>query len=581
MKRNTFKNAVSLVLVSVLLLSCFSGCSDNQNSKSKYKDLITIDVFDSLANYQGIQYGWFGKVVEDKFNMRLNIIAPNVAGGGSTMFDTRCASGNLGDLIICNGDTSTITNLVNSGLIIDMSSYLEGKAIMNRFGTAIESANASFEGSSVYAIPSEISTGSPTNPSESLEPTYGPYIRWDLYKELGYPELNTLEDLLPILKDMQTLCPTSESGNTVYGFSFFKDWDGNLVNAVKQPCCFYGYDENGFVLSRADGSDYQSIIDSDSIYVRVLRFFNEAYRMGLVDPESRIQNIDSVSSKIRDGQVLFYFWPWLSQSLYNTQERMEKGVGFMMAPVKDMEIFSYGCSVYGTTNTVMCVGKNAKYADRIIDFIDWLYSDEGIYYNGAQGAHGAAGPEGLTWEMTENGPKLTAFGEDCFLNMDATMPDEWGEGSWSDGISTLNYKPVVNTEIADNGYAYTYISWPSYIESRSTALDLDWQKKMGALTTMEYLEKNNMLIVAPGCRYETAALSQDESAIRNQCRSAVSEFSWNMIFADSEEEFDSLLTQMQDTLKYLDYDTILEIDLKNAKAQTRARKEAAKTAATD
>ena len=55
---------------------------------SKYKDFITVDVFDSMANYQGIQSGWFAKIVKDKFNMELNIIAQNVAGGGDTLFQT-------------------------------------------------------------------------------------------------------------------------------------------------------------------------------------------------------------------------------------------------------------------------------------------------------------------------------------------------------------------------------------------------------------------------------------------------------------------------------------------------------------
>lgn len=49
-------------------------------SGSKYQEFITVDVFDTVANYQGTQSGWFAKVVKDKFNMELNIIAPNVAG---------------------------------------------------------------------------------------------------------------------------------------------------------------------------------------------------------------------------------------------------------------------------------------------------------------------------------------------------------------------------------------------------------------------------------------------------------------------------------------------------------------------
>lgn len=42
---------------------------------------MTVEVFDSLASSQGLQKsGWFAKIVKDKFNIKLNIIAPNVSG---------------------------------------------------------------------------------------------------------------------------------------------------------------------------------------------------------------------------------------------------------------------------------------------------------------------------------------------------------------------------------------------------------------------------------------------------------------------------------------------------------------------
>lgn len=576
MKNKLYRKLTAAALVLSLSLS-LSACGEETKT---YKETLTIDVFDSLANYQGIQNGWFGKAVEERFNMKLNIIAPNVSGGGSTVFDTRCAAGNLGDLIICNGDANTLTRLVNSGLIVDMSSYLEDSDLVKNYGTAITSINNIFPDGSIYAIPSEISTGSATESNETLEPVYGPYLRWDYYKELGYPKMDTLEDLLPVLKAMQDAHPLSDSGEKVYGFSFFSDWDGNLVNCVKQPCCFYGYDEVGYVLAKADGSDYQSIIDTDSIYVRVLRFFNEAYRMGLVDPESSTQNLESVSNKVKDGAVLFNFWPWLSQSLYNTEDNMNAGKGYMMAPISDLEVLSYGKNIYGSQQSVICIGKNAKDIGRLADFIDWLYSDEGIYYNNAQTSQAAAGPEGLTWEMTDEGPKLTEFGESCFIEMDAIVPDELGGGTWEDGVSALNYKPVSNSNIASNGYAYTYTLWDSYLETRYTTLDLDWQDYMGAFSTMEYLKNNNQLIVAPGCQYVAPTESSDITVIRNQCNAVIEKYCWEMIYAEDEATFDQLLEEMQNTLAYLDYETIFTADLKNAKSQDMARKNAASKTAT-
>ena len=48
---------------------------------------LTIDFYDDAANYNGIQTGWFAKVVKDKFNIELNIIASQVV--GNTIYATR------------------------------------------------------------------------------------------------------------------------------------------------------------------------------------------------------------------------------------------------------------------------------------------------------------------------------------------------------------------------------------------------------------------------------------------------------------------------------------------------------------
>ena len=150
------------------------------------------------------------------------------------------------------------------------------------------------------------------------------------YKAAGYPELNTLEDLLPALQKMQEAVPTSDSGKQTYAISLFKDWDGNLMSNAKPEASLYGYDEIGFVLAKADGSDYQSFIDSDSAYVRSLKFLFEANQMGLVDPESTTQNYDTLFAKYQDGQILFSPYPWLGQSAYNTDANKAEGKGFML-----------------------------------------------------------------------------------------------------------------------------------------------------------------------------------------------------------------------------------------------------------
>ena len=48
-----------------------------------------------------------------------------------------------------------------------------------------------------------LSSQSPTDPSEGNESAAAPYIRWDIYKEIGYPQIEDLDGLLNVLKQMQ------------------------------------------------------------------------------------------------------------------------------------------------------------------------------------------------------------------------------------------------------------------------------------------------------------------------------------------------------------------------------------------
>ena len=75
------KRFLSVLLTLALLLSLVSV-----SAVAEGEEPITITVYDAAANYHGEQKGWFAKVVLDRFNIKLDIIAPQVAG---------CRPGNL------------------------------------------------------------------------------------------------------------------------------------------------------------------------------------------------------------------------------------------------------------------------------------------------------------------------------------------------------------------------------------------------------------------------------------------------------------------------------------------------------
>lgn len=571
---------VTTGLLGMTLLGSLAGCggaaesdTDAASSESGYDETITIDVYNGLANYMGMQEGWFAKIVRDKFNMELNIIAPNVAGNGDTLYQTRTAAGDLGDLIIVDNGQQ-YNELVEAGLLTDASEYYETMENVQRFDAAVQNLNKDADG--LYGFPTSVSTLKAIDPSEGLDPTFGAYVRWDLYGEQGYPEIGTLEDLLPVIQKMQEANPTTDSGKKVYGFSLFSDWDGNMMNAGKQLVTYYGYDESGFVLAKADGSDYQSILDSDSEYIRALKFYFQANQMGLVDPESTTQNYDTLFAKFQEGQVLFSWWPWLGQAAFNTTTNLTEGKGFMLAPIQDQKIFSYGAEVYGGKQFIG-IGSNAEDPERIAAFIDWLYSSEGVLANSSQ-TSGSSGPEGLTWEMKDGEPVLTEFGKQALLDGDGDVPEEYGGGSYKDGVSALNVNTVLPIDInPDTGFPYAYTMWESYQNETTDPVKEDWSKNMGgAESTIGYLEENDQLLVAPGASYVAPEDSSEISTLRNQAKATIIEYSWRMVFAKDEAEFDQLLKEMQETADGLGYQTVLEFDMNNAKDQNEKRIEVAK-----
>lgn len=537
-----------------------------------YEETLVVDVFDSLANYQGIQSGWFAKLVKDRFNIELNIIAPNVAGGGDTLYQTRAAAGSLGDLIISNGSNNNLKDLVTAGLVMDISGYLKGKDIM-RYEDAIRHYNDPVSPTAIYAIPSEISVQSGLTPSENTEPTYGPYLRYDLYTAVGAPKMNTLEDLLPVLQQMQSLCPEAPNGHPTYGFSLFKDWDGNMMMAAKQPACFYGYEEYGFVLYQVDGCEYQDILAEDSIYQRILKLYFDANQMGLVDPDSPNQNYADVYHKCSAGEILFSPWPWLGKSAYNTMENRNLGKGFMFVPIEDMSVLLNGCYPLGKGNTIIAVGANAKDPGRIAAFIDWLYSPEGVYANSSQPITGTAGPEGLTWQMTENGPSLTDFGIQAHSGEDPAMPEEAGGGTWNGGRSKLNINTVSLIDPAPNGYPYYYTLWPSFRKQDHSVLDALWQEDMQASDSMDYLLQHGKYTICPGYTYQAEAETPEIATLRNQCKNLIISYSWQMVFAPDEETFYHLQQELQTAVRSLGYEQVLQKDMENARLQTALRKE--------
>ena len=531
------------------------------------EDLMKLEFFDTAANYQGDQTGWFAKVLADNCGVAINVIAPQVA--GDEVYQTRASSGNLGDVLILENDQ--FQDCVKNGLVKDMSADLANYPNLSKFNDQITQLNASLEGNNgeIWGIPCQMMDTSPT--AYSQDTIYSsPMLRWDLYKELGYPEMNNLEDLLDVLQQMQEAHPTNDAGDPCYPFSLWPDWDGGdnmlgIANVV-QLTTWYNQKIKGSVILQPDGK-FLPLTDKDAGYYRILHFLYEAQQRGLVDPDSGTQDWNAACAKMSAGQVYLFWYSW-QIGFWNSTDRLKAGNAFIYVPVKDQTYYADGDTYYGS-GRVWAVGSgvdDAKYA-KIMELLDWLASPEGLEYQ-------HDGIEGFNYEKNDHGTYNILNSNALMDNL--TVPDEWGGGGYSDGNNAIN-QWICDAMCTDpnTGEMYNNQYWSSYKEETMTEMKKDWQQHFDAEEPAQYMQKNNILAISPNVSVSLPVDSSDISVIRNQCSEALNDYSWRMIFAGSDEEFDSMWDEMTEQLNGLEMEKLVENDTEKYTIELKAKNEAA------
>lgn len=158
------------------------------------EETVTLDVYDQLANYSGEQIGWFGQVMLEKFNVKLNII-PESDG----TFETRMESGNLGDIVIWGDDSDFYHQAIEKGMLYDwneddlLADY--GSYIEENMKFALEKNTQISGDGNTYGYGFDVAFDSQAR----QEMMYEWDLRWDLYKELGYPEIKNFDDVVSVL----------------------------------------------------------------------------------------------------------------------------------------------------------------------------------------------------------------------------------------------------------------------------------------------------------------------------------------------------------------------------------------------
>lgn len=532
------KKVLALLLAMVLAFSSLSlaGCG------KKTKAPITLTVYSQRANYSGEQIGWMAKILLDKFNVKLKIVKEEQG-----IFTTRMESGNLGDILIFGDDNDKYLEAANKGMLLDwnqdniLSDY--GQYIKKHMSKALQKNAGLTKSGKVYGFGYDVASSSKDHQAYF----YGPYVRWDLFKQLGYPDVKTLEDWIPVLEQMKKICPKSDSGKETYGVSLFNDWDGDSVMFVKATAALYGYDEFGLGLYDCNNQTWQGNLDDGSMYLRFLKFYNQLYQKDLVDPDSLTQKYDGAQEDYIDGDAFFTLFDYLGSIQYNTKKHIKQNKAMYAYACDDQSTLCYGLNVYGS-NSVWAIGANSQYPELCMKILNWMCTPEGRMTT-------EYGPKGVNWNYnSKKQPYFTALGLKCREDGKTEMTSGY-TGTFKDGQNQMNcitwsldaYNPETD------GETYNYQNWTTYSATqKSTILD-DWRKKVGKTTTFDYLDSHQHTI-APATTFSMEKRSDSLDVVWKQVTKVIKNYTWKAIYAKNDAQFNSIVKQMQKEANGYGYD---------------------------
>lgn len=550
MRKLFSKKLLSVLLASSMVIgsaSALTGCGSKKN------EVIKLNVYSQLANFSGKQIGWSADILKKKFNVELNIIPE-----GDGVFETRMTSGNLGDIVVWGADNDKYPLAVKNNLLFGW----EDDNVLDEYGPYIkknmpdalkknkELTKTITNGASdkLYGFGANVALNSKDH--QSFFYTWD--TRWDLYKKLGYPKVKNLQDYHKMLKNMQKLCPSDDSGNKVYAVSLWPDWDDAMVMYVKaMATAYYGYDELALGLYDPTNGKYHDALEENGPYLEMLKWFNDLYQDGLIDPDSMTQTYDEMIAKVQNGGTLFSIFNYSGSLGYNTKEHTSAGKLMYCMKPEDASPIVYGMNTQGG-DRVWSIGAKTEYPEKCMEIINYLSTPEGrmtMEY----------GPKGYTWDYDDQKHAyLTDVGMKCQNDKNTTMGGGY-KGSYHDGelqINNITWSLDASNPDSD-GETYNKESWASYNATPSSDIEKDWRDKTGCTTINEYMEKGKYT-VAPGTSFSKETQDTTLKTTWNQVTTEIKNSSWKAIYAKSDKKFDSIVAGMKKSAKKYGYDKCVE-----------------------
>ena len=458
-----YRKSVALLVVCMMLIASISACRaesepadtpgetdtqqpadtpaepDTEDEQEIEQELTTLRIF-TIANtgitVPGIQDDMVAQRIKEDTGIIMDI--ENVEG---VMIGQRIsammAADDLPDIFAYDNDAELRQSLIRTGLGLDITDLAE-EGLYNWWNNEQLNFVLNFskeflsDGTGrLFNIP--VNNGMNNSPTNL---TVGAYLRWDLYSELGYPEVNDIMDVVPVLEAMVERWPETADGRPTYGAGFWVDW-------LMWPVMVFG-----FIDGYAEGDDYLgsiciqteefiSLLDDRSPFWKYTRFYNAIYQAGILHPDSFIMNFVDWDAVVTSGQVYFFINGWMKD---NWVGEPHQGFGLIDTTGDSQKSYPIWGQEVGYS---YMISSRSQVPERAIDFFNYLALESSIkmLHNGL---------EGVVWNYDENGkPNL-------ILDVWERVSDMTNPARFNYGIKYSNLAPIAGGMKCSNGFYFNF-----------------------------------------------------------------------------------------------------------------------------
>ena len=421
------KRSLLAACAAALLCPSLAGCGKKEEETPKAKlfdepvtfSIMTFEHPSQQVNPNALKY----QAIKEATNVTLDFdITPNAE--YNTKKAAAMGAGVLSDITYVSLDD--MSKFAKAGIFMDVTDRLQSDVpnFYNRVSNDVNWKKTGVDGR-YYGF--AILNGGTENLNYG---GYLPVIRYDILEKNNLKLPTTFDEWFVVMKQLKTIYPNSTpfSGRNK-GHNMLTQMSYAMGCA---PGLFYDYEQKQYTFGFLDAQ-----------YKEILQFFAKCYEEGILDHNWMTVDANTWDEGVSNGNIFFWYdnGGFASSQTKSLQKSDPKAKMQVMPLMKNSEGKKQGL-LYNQNwyANAWALSANTAEPDKLLKFMNWLYSDEGMYICNY-------GKEGESFNLTDDG-KVTIPQEIVEKYRGATAP----EYNWmSDyGLGLLSFTPLVNTSYAMN-----------------------------------------------------------------------------------------------------------------------------------